>query len=336
MHLTRRALFALTLGVAAASLAGCRRASASASGEPARPSGMRAAPPTTATRQAADGDAGRSVVTLDVAGVMRRYIRYEPPGLDRSAPAPFVVFLHGATASGAIAERLYGMSQLAASQGFVVAYPDALGQPSAWNTAPDVGNRKPSDVEFLRALVEQEQATRPLDPRRTFACGHSSGAIMSYRLAAEASDLFAAVGIVAGTIGYRLPNGRTWTFGEPQRPVGVIHFHGTDDPLVPYNGGSRRGEAGGVIPVADSISFWVSHDGCDRTPAQETTPDASATRQTYGGGRDGTEVTLWTIQGGGHEWPGWAPAARRPEGGTSTVKATDLIWEFFAAHPRPA
>ena len=70
-----------------------------------------------------------------------------------------------------------------------------------------------------------------------------------------------------------------------------------------------------------------------RKPSQETTADASVTRQTYGGGLDGTEVTLWTIQGGGHEWPGWAPAVRRPEGGSSTVNATELIWEFFAAHP---
>jgi polyhydroxybutyrate depolymerase len=335
MRLTRRTLFALSLGAAAASLAGCRRASASASVEPARSGGMRAAPPPTTARQAADGDDGRSVVTLDVGGLTRRYIRYEPPGLDRSAPVPFVVLLHGATGSGAIAERLYGMSQLAASQGFVVAYPDALGQPSAWNTTPEVGNRKPSDVAFIRALVEQEQATRPLDPRRTFACGHSSGAIMSYRLASEASDLFAAVGVVAGTIGYQTAEGRAWTFPAPQRPVAVIHVHGTADPLVAYDGGSWRGGRG-TVSVADSIQFWVVQDGCDPTPVKETTPDGAATRQTYSGGRDGTEVTLWTIQDGGHEWPGWTLAARRTNDAAPAVSATDLIWEFFAAHPRPA
>ena len=200
-----------------------------------------------------------------------------------------------------------------------------------------VGNRKPSDVAFIRALVDRERAVRPLDSLRTFACGHSSGAIMSYRLAAEASDLFAAVGVVAGTIGYQLANGRAWNFGEPQRPVAVIHFHGTDDPLVPYNGGSRRGEGNGVISVAESISFWVSHDGCDSTPAQqETSPDGRSTRQTYSGGRDGTEVTLWTTQGGGHEWPGWTPAQASPQRARSDISATNLIWQFFAAHPRIA
>jgi polyhydroxybutyrate depolymerase len=336
MRVTRRALLALSLGAAVASLSGCRRASASESDVTAPPAaGVRAAPPTVAPRQTTEGDAGRSVQTLVVDVVTRRYIRYEPPSLDRAAAVPFVVLLHGATSSGAIAERLYGMSELARSQGFVVAYPDALGQPTAWNTLPDVGNRKPSDVNFIRALVEQEKATRPLDPGRIFACGHSSGAIMSYRLAAEASDIFPAVGVVAGTIGYQMANGRSWNFGDPQQPVSVIHFHGTDDQLVAYNGGSKRGE-NGVISVADSINFWVTHDGCNLTPADETSPDGAAHRQTYSGGRAGTEITLWTIQGGGHEWPGWAPSARRPESAKSDINATDLIWQFFSAHPRTA
>jgi poly(3-hydroxybutyrate) depolymerase len=41
----------------------------------------------------------------------------------------------------------------------------------------------------------------------------------SYRLAGEASDLFAAVGIVAGTVGFRLPNGLVTTIPKPDRPA---------------------------------------------------------------------------------------------------------------------
>ena len=335
MRCTRRTILTMILGAAVAGLNGCRKANAEKE-QPAPIPGMRANDglPVIRQRRAADDD-GRSVQTIDVGGVSRQYVRFEPPGLDPSAPVPFVLLLHGAGSSGSMAERLYGMSQRAANAGFVVAYPDALGDPAAWNTLPNLGNRRPDDVAFLRALVQHQQDARPIDPARIFACGHSSGALMSYRLAAEASDLFAAVGIVAGSIGYKAPSGRAWTFGEPQRPVSVIHFHGTDDPLVPYNGGSRRGEAGGVLSVADSIGFWVQHDGCDPRPSESSSPDGRATAQTYSGGRDGTEVTLWTIQGGGHEWPGWAGVNRR-EGGSSTgLSATDLIWDFLSAHPRP-
>jgi polyhydroxybutyrate depolymerase len=153
---------------------------------------------------------------------------------------------------------------------------------------------------------------------------------MSYRLAGEASDLFPAVGVVAGAIGYRLPNGSLLTIPKPDRPVSVIHFHGTQDPLVAYNGGTRRGPAG-FVSVADSIGFWVQQNGCDPTSTGETIGPSH--RETYSGGRDGSEVTLWTIEGGGHGWPkvdGRANVAVTPAG----ISATELIWAFFAAHPQ--
>lgn len=266
-----------------------------------------------------------------MGGVTRRYIRYEPADLDPSALAPLVLVLHGATGSGAIAERLYDVREQSDAHGFVVAYPDALGSPTAWNSSPMGGRGQADDVGFLRALVAQETDTRPIDPARTFVCGHSSGALMSYRLAGEASDLFPSVGIVAGSIGYQGPGGRQVTISAPANPVSVIHFHGTADPLVAYNGGSKRGE-GGTISVADSIAFWVKQDGCDPTPSSTETTGVSR-RETYSGGRDGSEVTLWTIDGGGHGWPkvdGRASVGVSPAG----ISATALIWQFFAAHPR--
>jgi poly(3-hydroxybutyrate) depolymerase len=71
-------------------------------------------------------------------------------------------------------------------------------------------------------------------------------------------------------------------------------------------------------------------------PDVETTEDGRATRHTYGGGQDGSEVTLWTTQGGGHEWPGWPLGATRPGGALAPVSASSLIWQFFVAHARTA
>jgi polyhydroxybutyrate depolymerase len=329
--MNRRAFLALSLGSSIAALSGCRSARASAATQPAGP----AAPAVTrdpgpgTVREAASG---RSVQEIAVGGAMRRYVRFEPPGLDPAASVPLVLVLHGRGGNGTIAERLYEMSDLAAVYGFVVAYPDALGDPPTWHAGLGTGGGQQDDVDFVRALVEREASTRPLDQARIFACGHSSGAMMSYRLAAEASDLFPAVGIVAGAVGVRGPNGRTLTIPNPDRPVSVIHFHGTDDPLVPYDGGSQRGPAG-FVSVADSIDFWVTANGCNPTPATETV--GVARRETYTGGRDGTEVTLWTVEGGGHGWPkmtGRSSVAVAPSG----ISATELTWAFFAAHPRGA
>ena len=343
---TRRAALALFLGSGAAALAGCRAARAGTVAEPATPptheptatSVGRIAPGTRRT-SAAPGrtraeTAGRTVVALPVDSVERRYVRYEPATLDPAVPVPLVLVLHGRGGSGAIAERLYEMNALADAHGFVVAYPDALGDPPTWHSGLGMGGGQNDDVRFARALVAREAATRPIDPRRTFVCGHSSGAMMSYRLAAEASDLFPAVGVVAGAAAAQLPHGRQLWPQQPAHPVSVIHLHGTTDELVPYGGGTRRG-TGAFVSAADSIAFWVAANGCDRTPTTETV--GAARRDTYSGGRDGAEVTLWTLDGAGHAWPKTRAAlqpAARAIAPAADISASDRIWAFFAAHPR--
>src|SRR5215208_6416496 len=92
----RRALLGLIGGAGLAVLTGCRRTTASAAAAPARP-----------TTPARASQGGRSEQQVTIGGVTRRYIRYEPPGLDAATPAPLVLVLHGRGGSGAIAERLY-------------------------------------------------------------------------------------------------------------------------------------------------------------------------------------------------------------------------------------
>ncbi|HZO27104.1 MAG TPA: PHB depolymerase family esterase [Chloroflexota bacterium] len=330
--MNRRAFLALTLGSGIALVSGCRSVRAGAASPSGRPVSIQG-PGLTTSRLAAGG---RSVEQLTVDGVVRRYVRYEPAGLDPAVSVPLVLLLHGRGGSGTIAERLYEMNAQAEAHGFVVAYPDALGEPPTWHAGLGMGGAQGDDVAFVRALVEREANTRPLDLAKLFACGHSSGGMMSYRLAGEASDLFPAVGIVAGSVGVRGPGGGMMTILKPERPVSIIHFHGTDDPLVRYDGGSQRGPVG-FLSVAESIGFWVEVDGCDPTPTTETV--GTARRETYGGGRDGSEVTLWTIDGGGHEWPkthASVQPAMRTVTGAGDISATELIWAFFAAHPRGA
>jgi polyhydroxybutyrate depolymerase len=56
---------------------------------------------------------------------------------------------------------------------------------------------------------------------------------------------------------------------------------------------------------------------------------------------DGRAIELITIAGAGHQWPGGVnrPVVQRilQTGPPSTaLNATDTIWKFFAAHPKPA
>jgi polyhydroxybutyrate depolymerase len=142
----------------------------------------------------------------------------------------------------------------------------------------------------------------------------------------------AAVAPVAGTMAV--------TEAKPKRPVPVLHFHGTEDRLVPYGGPDQR------VPkfltfksVEDSVATWVKLNGCREEPLIEELPDAvddgtKVTRKTYRGDH-GAEVVLVIVTGGGHTWPGRQPPFGLIGRSTRDISATDMIWEFFVRHPLP-
>src|SRR5262249_57738455 len=89
------------------------------------------------------------------------------------------------------------------------------------------------DVGFVGAILDKLQADVCVDTGRIYATGMSNGGFLSHRLACELSNRIAAVAPVAGVLG--VP---TCT---PARPISVMHFHGTSDQLVPYNGNPQMG-----------------------------------------------------------------------------------------------
>ena len=142
---------------------------------------------------------------------------------------------------------------------------------------------------------------------------------MANRLACEAADMFAAVAPVAGA----------YTQHEecdPVRPVPMMIFHGDADPVVPYNGAGEL-----FPPVEDFAAGWAVRNGCDTEPDDSVVaPDVTERR--WAECDAGADVVLYIIDDGGHGWPGTArPGAEAVT--TDSISATDLIWEFFEAHP---
>jgi polyhydroxybutyrate depolymerase len=114
----------------------------------------------------------------------------------------------------------------------------------------------------------------------------------------------------------------------PSQPVSVIAFNGTDDRVVPYNGSS--GGANDFKPVSFAVDFWAKANSTGKEAKKEET--AQFIKEVYSGGKNQTEVIQYTIKGGGHVWYG--RLARFGQGDNSGIEATDLIWEFFKAHPK--
>lgn len=271
--------------------------------------------------------------TLRVDGVERRYLVFLPPSLRPGQPAPVVLVFHGGGGRAQGIAPHTGFSRLAEREGFVAVYPDGLGH--RWNDGRGYAATH-DDVGFVRALLDSLRRELTVDPRRIYATGISNGAIFSYRLACDLPGVFAAVAPVAGA----MPVALVPSCGHLE-PVSVLAIQGTADPLMPYGGGGVARRRGRVLSAARSIAFWAAAAGCAATPVTTTEPDVTPAdgtqvrRTAYPGCRDGRSVELYTIEGGGHTWPGGPPVGGAVGRVSRDVDATTLIWAFFAEHPRP-
>ncbi|NOH02361.1 MAG: prolyl oligopeptidase family serine peptidase [Chloroflexi bacterium] len=272
---------------------------------------------------------------LDYDGRERGYILHTPKGFDEETPAPVVFVFHGGGGNAENAIRMSGMNEIADREGFLVVYPNGSGRLDdkvlTWNGGTCCGFAQENnidDVGFTRAVLSDLQEIAQVDPKRIYAAGMSNGGTLSYRLACEAADIFAAIAPVAGT--------QNLTTCVPSEPVSLIHFHGTDDRHLPYEGGVGAESLTGAeyVSVKDSIDFWIGFNGCNSQPQTNSFEDVQ--HQVWKGCARGSSVELYAIVGGKHAWPGSSgPGWLGGDEPTQSISASELIWEFFAAHPKP-
>jgi polyhydroxybutyrate depolymerase len=280
---------------------------------------------------------GDHVQTLMVGEQKRTYLVHVPERYDSKTPTPLVVALHGAGMNGSMMSWFCDMNKTSDAKGFIVVYPSGTGTGSflTWNAGGLIGKLnggRADDVAFVSKLFDEMSAMANIDQKRIYVCGLSNGGMMSYRLASEISDRIAAIAAVAGTM--------TTDEFEPKRPIPVMHFHGTKDTIVPY--GPPYGTMPPVIKLKgaeETVETCATFNGCDKTPVIDTlskdTDKTKVTRKTYGGGKNGTEVILVTIEDGGHTWPGRQLPIGFLGKAARNISANELIWEFFEKHPLP-
>jgi polyhydroxybutyrate depolymerase len=270
---------------------------------------------------------------LKVSGRDRSYFVHIPKKSDGKTPMPVVLALHGAAMNGPMMTAFCGLNKKADEAGFIAVYPSGTGMGIflVWNAGGRTCKDRADDVAYIRAVLDDLSGVVKVDPKRVYATGMSNGAMMCYLLAAELSDRIAAIAPIGGTMAIERAN--------PKRPVPVIHFHGTADTFVPFNGpGKGSPKFMKLKSVEDSIQTWVKIDGCAEKPESVSLPDkakdgTTIERKTYGRGKDGAEVVLFVIKGGGHTWPGQEPPVGFIGKATKNISANDLLWEFFQKHP---
>jgi len=288
---------------------------------------------------------GNQTITLAHNQRERSAIVHIPPRAVDRRDLPVVINFHGGGGHGANEQEYSLMDRLADRETFVAVYPNGTGRLSTrlltWNAGTCCGYaalNHVDDIGFTRALIGKLAESVPVDRRRIYATGLSNGAMMSYRAAAEAGDLIAAVAPVAG--GMVLP-----AIKSP-RAVPVLHIHSVDDPRALYNGG-----LGLPFPLTNSrvfhpnidrmIQLWVRHDGCSAeaviTDRRGEGSSQSAVRYVYSPCRGGAEVSLWKLAGAGHVWPGGKQKYLERILGPSTeiIDANQEMWNFFQRFTLP-
>jgi polyhydroxybutyrate depolymerase len=336
------ALRALTATLVTAALTAVLPYAASAS--PTKPETTSASSPKDCVRGNSPAD-----LTVTVAFEGKTYsVLAHVPGEKSQRKLPLVLNLHGSGSNGTAQMDLSGFREIADEQNFVVAAPTGdipLGSPSpalpeggwAWNVpgVPITSGAYPApgarnDMAFLQQVVEIVSAELCTDPRRTYATGFSGGGRMVSALACELPDTFAAIAPVAGLrAGQPDPTDLTRPVTgdcQPENPVPVLTFHGTADPVNPFQGNADK-RWGYSLPLA--AAEWGRLNEC--RVRSTATVSSLVTLDTWTKCRKGAEVLSYLIAGGGHGWPG-AVAPERPETVDHGLNASRIIASFFAEH----
>jgi polyhydroxybutyrate depolymerase len=281
--------------------------------------------PTDAGGVDAGMDAG-APTALRIGPPERRASLTLPEAHDGRTPLPLVVLLHGYGASAAIEDSYLGLSRAARGRGVYVLLPNGTpdgGGDRFWAATRSLEALGVDDVAYLDALLDEASATVPVDPARIALLGHSNGAFMAYRFACAFPERIAALAALAGT--------------EDAMPVcdtlgarvSALHFHGTADDTILYEGGDFR-LVGPYVSAEEMTLRWARRNGCadtrtvgapfdwdDVVPGPETIPAA------HDGCPAGVGVELWRMEG--------APHIPSPATG-----ATVRVLDWLLAHPRGA
>lgn len=315
----------------------------------------------TAKMVSGPGDYDFSILHDDLT---RLYKVHVPPGYDINNSSPVIIAFHGGGGNAENCVDSFRLNEKSDIEGFIVVYPEGTGPQvkgevfGTWNAGrccPPAMDNNVDDVGFIECMLEELENDFNIDETRIYATGMSNGAQMCYRLACELANKIAAIA-PCGSIG-------TFDNCTPSRPVPVMHFHGLEDPCCFYDGGqcgtcmAEFLNALGIpavprpwdcIPVPAYVDKWRIQNGCSNQ-TKVTLQTGNATCISYQECQNNAEVTICTIRGMGHTWPGSmeysAEACKtRPKGYVcrlwkeavgalnNDIIANDAMWEFFKKH----
>ena len=251
--------------------------------------------------------------TLNVDGIERSYLSYIPVGLMDNIPV--IIQFHGG--SGTSKEAYYregNLNGVADSEGILMIYPQAdISTGSVWNTLhSDEGNKvSADDFGFIAAIIDRLGEDNRIDTSHIYVAGYSNGAAMAYQIACHLNDRIAGFVVHSGNFPLEEVINNEYPCDITNETPGLI-FNGTADMTRPLEGIPTY-----AVSVRDGAQWWAEQNN---SVSKITSQDGDIERTIYAS-EAGTEVQLFVIEGGGHDWFNF------------TIDGMPLdvfTWEFFA------
>lgn len=288
---------------------------------------------------------GPGYEAIDVKGQLRTFVRYTPDSvLLGQKRVPVVFALHAAKGTAARLAPYLGLNAVADRERFIVVYPQGID--NVWNDgrpAEDKGSKLTggnNDILFLNLLADAMVADGVADPERIYLAGVSNGGFMTLTMACQSESRFAAFAAIVAS----LPAAEKVSCG-PKRPVPLLMVNGTEDALVRYDGTEGQDGIKGNLPVPETAKFFAGLNGCG--PFADTNLEAAdvadttrVTRRDWRECRAGSAVTLYTVNGGGHQAPATGPGSEGSllefvlGGRSRQIDSAATVWSFFKAYHR--
>ena len=294
--------------------------------------------------------------TVKTAVGSLEYKLWVPSVYKKEKAVPLVLMLHGCTQNAEALASLSGMNELSEKNNFLVVYPEqstAANPLKCWNWFdPKHQSRDAGEPSLIAAVIQDVRASSNIDNQKVFVVGISAGGAMAVVMGATYPDIFAGIGVIAGTefkaattvqgglaamkSGGPDPNQQGLLAFESisssaplKRRIPLIAFQGTKDPYV------------NPINVDQLITQWAQtndylddqkdNDSVSAKQAKESkgvVPNGYGyTKYTYNDSSGRLLMERWVVDDLGHAWPGSKIVGQFAD--AKGPDATAEIWRFF-------
>ena len=251
--------------------------------------------------------------TLTVSGVERSYLSYIPVSLSDNFPV--IIQFHGGSGTSKVAYYQEGnLNGVADSEGILMIYPQAeTSTGSVWNTLhSDEGNKvSADDFGFIEAIIDLLGEDSRIDTSRIYVAGYSNGAAMAYQIACHLNDRIAGFVVHSGNFPLEEVINNEYPCDITNETPGLI-FNGTADITRPLEGIPTY-----AVSVRDGAQWWAERNN---SVSKIISQDGNIERTIYAS-EAGTEIQLFIIEGGGHDWFNFT---------IDGIPLDAFTWEFFA------